>query len=166
MSKKTFESLLVNITLWLLTCWVSHSMWARAHVEFFLCFLKFWVPVCTYYFVGDEWATHCELEHMWSQLLGFETGWQTMYQSTRNMFYFELYLTEVLFNRLIVLLIFKSYPKSGLSPDTIMPEHMWSQLLGFETGWQTRTSVDMQWTKLPYSQEDSLPNLSGLIIKL
>ena len=81
---------------------------------------------------------------MWSQLLGFEAGWQTMYQSTGNMFYFELYLTEVLFNRLIVLLIFKTYPESGVSPDTIMPEHMWSQLLGFETGWQTRTSVDMQ----------------------
>ena len=83
---------------------------------------------------------------MWTQLLGFETGWQTLNQSTGNMFYFELYLTEVLFNRRIVLLDFKTYPKSGLSPNTIMPEpeHMWSQLLGFETGWQTRTSVDMQ----------------------
>ena len=27
---------------------------------------------------------------------------------------------------------------------SIMPGHMWSQLLGFETGWQTRTSVDIQ----------------------
>ena len=53
--------------------------------------------------------------------MGFETGWQAMYQSSGNMFYFELYLNEVLFNRLIVLLNFKTYPKSGLSPDTIMP---------------------------------------------
>ena len=57
MSKKTFESLLVNITLWLLTCWVSHSMWARVHVELFFKFSKVLSP-CLYILLCRWWVSH------------------------------------------------------------------------------------------------------------